>query len=73
MAYSKPRAIVLDWREYPTGTRARASGGGWWIKEETGRWRWHPNGAAFPQPGGDAVSVEVPLDESGEEVGWEKR
>lgn len=36
---------------YPIGTKARAGGGGYWIKNERG-WKWC-TGATFPRPGGD--------------------
>lgn len=36
---------------YPLGTKARAIGGGYWIKVERG-WKWC-TGATFPKPGGD--------------------
>ena len=38
-------------RDYPTGTKAQAQGGGYWIKNERG-WKWC-TGATFPAPGGD--------------------
>lgn len=37
--------------DYPIGTKAKAQGGGYWIKNERG-WKWC-NGATFPRPGGD--------------------
>lgn len=38
-------------KEYPTGTKAKALGGGYWIK--TGRgWKWS-TGSTFPSVGGD--------------------
>lgn len=41
-----------DWSEYPIGTKAKANGGGYWIKNERG-WQWC-TGDTFPSPGGDA-------------------
>ena len=38
-------------RDYPLDTKARAGGGGYWIKNERG-WKWC-TGATFPTPGGD--------------------
>jgi hypothetical protein len=56
------RKIISDrpFRDYPLGTKAYASGGGYWIKVKLG-WKWH-SGATFPEPGGDwngFVSVPV--------------
>jgi hypothetical protein len=36
---------------YPIGTKAKAIGGGYWIKNERG-WKWC-TGSTFPCPGGD--------------------
>jgi hypothetical protein len=45
--------------EYPLGTKARAIGGGHWVKVERG-WKWF-NGSTFPRPGGDWDGcVEIP-------------
>jgi hypothetical protein len=38
-------------KDYPLGTKARAIGGGHWIKNERG-WKWF-NGSTFSRPGGD--------------------
>src|SRR4051812_14524783 len=40
-----------DLRAYPIGTKAKALGGGHWIKNERG-WKWC-TGATFPNVGGD--------------------
>lgn len=37
--------------EYPVGTKAKAIGGGYWIKNKFG-WKWF-TGSTFPSPGGD--------------------
>lgn len=50
----EPEWIKVDreWRDYPVGTKAKAIGGGYWIKTRRG-WKW-PTGSTFPTPGGDA-------------------
>lgn len=49
----KDKWITSDrpFADYPIGTKARACGGGYWIKNERG-WKWC-TGATFPRPGGD--------------------
>lgn len=49
-----------QWNEYPIGTKAKAIGGGYWVRVKTG-WHW-PGGSTFPTPGGDATG-EVCLPE----------
>jgi len=39
-------------KDYPTGTKAKADGGGYWVKNERG-WSWSNSSATFPTPGGD--------------------
>ena len=46
--------------EYPIGTKAFATGGGYWIKNNMG-WKWC-TGVTFPRPGGDVSGyVELPM------------
>lgn len=56
--------VDRPWSEYPAGTKAHAISGGHWIKLETGLWKWHLNGGAFPRPGGDALHVVLPGEEA---------
>lgn len=44
--------------EYPIGTKAHSSGGGYWEKTKRG-WKWC-TGATFPRPGGDVCYFELP-------------
>jgi hypothetical protein len=60
ISYLQPEAVTRGWDEYPQWTRARALGGGWWVKVASG-WKWH-SGSTFPQPGADAVSVQIPVE-----------
>ena len=55
--------IDRPWSAYPVGTKAHAASGGHWTKTERG-WKWC-TGSTFSTPGGDAISVTVPVD-------WEK-
>lgn len=50
-----------SWRDYPIGTKAFASGGGYWVRVERG-WKWC-TGDTFPQPGGDATG-QIELSEN---------
>lgn len=36
----------------PIGTKAMASGGGFWMRTAQG-WRWNNVASTFPRPGGD--------------------
>lgn len=40
------------WTDYPIGTKAKAIGGGYWLKTSKG-WSWNGSGSSFPTPGGD--------------------
>ena len=48
------------WNEYPSGTKAHAIDGGYWLRVQNG-WTWH-TGDTFPTPGADAMGkcVELP-------------
>ncbi len=49
-----------DWSEYPIGTQAKASMGGYWTKTKRG-WRWC-TGSTFPTPRGDALGlIQLPI------------
>jgi hypothetical protein len=50
--------VDRPWSEYPIGTVAHSSVGGYWTKTEQG---WKANGGdTFPTPGGDVESVTLP-------------
>jgi len=51
-------ANYKDWSQYPIGTKAYASGGGYWEKNKHG-WRWC-TGSTFPTPGGDCIKIVEP-------------
>ena len=51
--------IDREWHDYPNGTKAHAVNGGYWLKNKRG-WTW-VGGSTFPTPGGDAVSVTLPV------------
>lgn len=53
--------ITKSWKDYPAGTLAHSASGGYWIKQESGKWLW-PGGNSFGTPGGDAISVTLPLE-----------
>lgn len=56
--------IRKPWAEYPVGTKAVGSMGGYWIKTNSG-WKWC-TGATFPTPGGDVYAIVLPETESEE-------
>lgn len=49
---------MTRWNNYPIGTKAYSSVGGYWIKVANG-WKWC-TGATFPTPGGDVTRIELP-------------
>jgi len=52
--------VDREWSEYPIGTKAFATMGGYWIRTNRG-WSWNNTGPSFPTPGGDNSGyVEFP-------------
>ena len=43
-------------REYPIGTKFKSASGGYWIKNESGYYKWC-TGATFPNVGGDYIGL----------------
>ena len=50
----------MNWEQYPVGTKAIASTGGYWVKEGDYQWRWC-TGNVFPTPGGNVIQVNMPF------------
>lgn len=52
----------MKWSDYPIGTKAYSTTGGFWTKTERG-WKWC-TGSTFPTPGGDAFRIELPSNDN---------
>jgi hypothetical protein len=48
------------WSEYPIGTLARDHTDAVWKKVAATAWKSWPSGGVFPQPGADALQVQLP-------------